>query len=142
MLSLVFLLLAADCKTVQLKQGDTAPCAGYLVSTTAAEKAFDIVENLYPKAQDKLSLLESKISLLNDKLKISDEITSSLKEQVVIYKKDIKELMDFAQKSMLESDKQQKLQTIIVVTAVGVTIVLTIGAVLAVGYLSHAFPLR
>ncbi len=139
MLSLIFLLVAADCKTVLLKKDEIAPCSGYLVSQPAAEKAFDIVENLYPKAQVKVELLEKKALLLADELKIDTDLINSFKQEIVIYKKDIKELMDFSKKSLLEYDKQAKLQTIIVVVSVGVTIVLVVGAVLAVGYLAHSF---
>jgi len=139
MLSLLFLLSATDCKTVLLQKQDPAPCAGYLVGPDAAKQAFDIVENLYPKMLEKSSALEHKISLLSEELKVDDNLVASLKQEVVIYKKDVAELMEFSRKSILESDKQLKLQTVIVVVAVGVTIVLTIGVVLAVGYLAQGF---
>lgn len=142
MLTLLLLLSATECKTTLLKQNDPAPCAGYLISPEAAAKSFDIIENLYPKLQEKANLLESKVSLLGEQLKIDKDIIDGLKEQIVIYKKDVKELLEFSQKSLLENDKQLKLQTIIVVVSVGVTIVLMTGAILAVGYLAQSFTPR
>ncbi len=142
MLTLLFLLFSTDCKTVLLKQGDPSPCAGYLISPIAAEKSFDIVENLYPKIQEKANLLESKVSLLGEQLKVDNTIINSLKEEIVLYKKNVKELLEFGQKSLLEHDNQLKLQTVIVVVSVGVTIVLVVGAVVAVGYLARSFAPR
>ncbi len=139
MLILLFLISNLDCKTLLLKQDDKAPCPGYLISAQVAEKAFDIVENLYPKLQSKNLLFEQKISLLEEELKVDVNLIKSLKQEIVIYKKDFLELMEFSKQAVLLSDKQQKLQTVIVVVSVGVTIVLMVGAVIAVGYLAQSF---
>lgn len=139
MIAMLFLLAATDCKTVQLKQNDPAPCPGYLISTTAAEKSFDIIENLYPKLQTTASLMEQKISLMTQELKVDNDLVAALKQEITIQKKDLVDLMEFSKKSVLQSDRQQKLQTVIVVVAVGVTIVLMLGVVIAVGYLAQSF---
>lgn len=140
MLSLLFILITqTDCKTTEVKPGDVVQCPGFIISIEAAKKAFDIIENLYPKAQDKLDLAERKIGLLGEELKISQSLSDSLKQEIVIYKKDVSDLMEFGKKSVMDAASQQRLQSVIVAVAVGATIVLMIGTILAVGYLANAF---
>ncbi len=132
LLFLVSMLTQETCKTTFLKQGDVAPCAGVLIDKTAAESTIDIVETQYPKAQAKISLLEQT-------LKIDDTIIDDLKSNIVILKKDVKDLMDFSKNSVLDYDKAQKMQSIIIAVTAIASVIVTVLVVVAVGYAVRGF---
>lgn len=139
MLSLLFVLFASDCKTIPLEKDQPAPCPGILISKESAASAFSIIEDLYPKLQEKSKLFQEKIGLLESVLKVDEDLINTLKQEIVVYKKDVRELMEFSKSSVLDHDKQQKLQTVIVFVAVGTTIILVLGVVVAVGFLAQSF---
>ncbi len=129
----------SDCKTVILQKNEVAPCIWYLISEKAAKEAFDIIENLYPKAVQKSQLLENKVDLLNQQLKLDEGLIENLKTSVGLYEKKVQDLITFSKDAVMHADKMQKGQTYIMLVSVGVTIVLMIGTMLVVGYLVQSF---
>ncbi len=130
---LLLSLLTQDvCKTTPLDKGAPAPCAGILIDKSAAESTYDIVENQFPKALTKISLLEQSLT-------IDNTIIADLKSEIVILKKDVKDLLDFSKTSVLDYDKAQKMQSVIIgVTAIA-AVVGTVLVVIAVGYAVRGF---
>ena len=130
---LLLSLITQDvCKTTLLNKGDIAPCSGVLIDKTAAESTMDIVQNLYPRSLEK-------ISLLDQTLKIDDKIISDLQSTIVILKKDVKDLLDFSKNSVLSYDTAQKWQSVIIGITALVSVVVTVLVVVAVGYAVRGF---
>ncbi len=131
-LLLLSLLTGDVCKSVLLNKGEPAPCSGILIDKAAADSTYDTIQNLYPTAL-------SKISLLEQSLKVDDKLIDDFRAEVVILKKNVAELLDFSKTSVLDYDKAQKLQSVIVGVAVVATIVGMVLVTLAVGYAVKSF---